>query len=91
MLGKTIVLNDDCIQIDQPGCVKFMSEIIMRCLKRGCPRVRKFVPDPQQIPWHVAEIHSYCPWHEPQGAKAYPEIFYDAKGRELDGHTFKRI
>jgi hypothetical protein len=30
-----------------------------------------------------------CPWHEKQGMKAYPEYYYDAKGRELDWETGK--
>lgn len=62
--------------------------ILMRCLKKGCPRTRR-VPRPDDVGKNVAEIHSDCPWHEKEGMKAYPEYFYDAKGRELDWETWK--
>ena len=64
--------------------------LTMRCLKQGCPRVKKvdraILSD---VPAKVAEIHSYCPWHEKSGWKAYPELFFDRKGRRLDPDTFK--
>jgi hypothetical protein len=63
-------------------------KITLRCLKQGCPRVKKGVRA-EDIPAKVAEIHSYCPWHEEEGWKAYPELFFDKKGRRLDPETFK--
>lgn len=62
-----------------------------RCLHKGCPRTslleRKYLES--YVPKQTAEIHSDCPWHEKEGMKAYPEYYYDAKGRELDWETGK--
>jgi len=55
---------------------------LLRCLKKGCPRTKR-VPYSPDIPKKVVECHSYCPWHEPQGAKAYPEYYYDKNGRDI--------
>ena len=66
--------------------------LLMRCLKAGCPRkkrvARALCPD---VPKNAVEVHSFCPWHEGSGWKAYPEYFYDAKGHRLDGETGERI
>ena len=62
--------------------------LTMRCLKQGCPRIKKKERE-NYIPAKVAEIHSYCPWHEKSGWKAYPELFFDRKGRRLDPETWK--
>jgi hypothetical protein len=45
----------------------------------------------EDVPTKVAEIHSYCPWHEKEGMKAYPELFFDRKGRRLDPYTWTLI
>ena len=67
------------------NCVK------IRCLHPGCPRTslleREYLES--YVPKQTAEIHMDCPWHEKQGMKAYPEYYYDAKGRELDWETGK--
>lgn len=69
-----------------------MSEglILMRCIKKGCPRTRR-LPRPEDVGINVVEIYSYCPWHEKSGMKEYPEYFFDAKGRALDWETWKPI
>jgi len=80
--------------IEQPKAREAVAlhPLVMRCLKPGCPRTRKAnratCPD---VPLKVAEIHSYCPWHEKQGWKEYPELFYDSKGRKLDSVTWDVI
>lgn len=56
--------------------------VLLRCLKKGCPRTKK-IDRPADFPKSVVEGHSYCPWHEPHGAKAYPEYWYDAKGKDI--------
>lgn len=62
--------------------------ILMRCLKKGCPRTRR-IPRPEDVGSNVVEIHSDCTWHAKDGMKAYPEYFFDAEGRELDWQTWQ--
>lgn len=65
----------------------------IRCLKKGCPRTslleRKYLES--YVPKQTAEIHTGCPWHTQEGMKAYPEYYFDSKGRELDWETGKPI
>lgn len=60
----------------------------MRCLKSGCPRTKRvpralceFAPD------SAVEVHTFCPWHDRNCDKGYPEYYYDAAGRLLDSET----
>jgi len=62
--------------------VKRKNTILLRCLKKGCPRTKRY-DYPPEYPKGIVEEHSYCPWHEPQGAKAYEQFYYDAKGRDI--------
>lgn len=70
--------------------MKASAHITIRCLEPGCPRTKKYPRSLEPtLPAVVAEIHQYCPWHSKEGQKAYPEVFYDAQGRELDWETWK--
>uniref|UniRef100_A0A6M3KD93 Uncharacterized protein n=1 Tax=viral metagenome TaxID=1070528 RepID=A0A6M3KD93_9ZZZZ len=55
---------------------------ILRCLKKGCPRTKK-IPS-ENLPKGTMEVRSYCPWHEGNGWKDYPEYYYDKDGNEID-------
>ena len=64
--------------------------VLVICTTEGCPR-KKRIPRPDDIGKNVATVQTVCPWHEESGMKAYPEYFYDAKGRELDWETWKPV
>jgi len=58
-------------------------KVLLICLKPGCPRKLK-INRPKDIPKAVATIKSYCPWHAEEGWKAYPEIWLDKDGKEIN-------
>jgi hypothetical protein len=80
---KRLILKENAprsVQNDPPKHMAFL-----RCLKSGCPRKLRVETD---LPPIVKEIHSYCPWHAKDGWKEYPELYYDALGRQLDWETW---
>ena len=58
--------------------------VIMRCLKKGCPRTKNTPFDSETMPIGTVEIRSDCPWHLEEGNKGYPENYYDKDGNEID-------
>lgn len=60
-----------------------MSKVILRCLKKGCPRIVKLDFDAESMPAGTVEIKSYCDWHQEIGSRGYNEKYFDANRKEL--------
>jgi hypothetical protein len=65
-----------------------MDFLLLKCLKPGCPRTRRVSREIcRDVPATAVEIRSFCPWHCREGDKAYPEVYFDAAGREVESQT----
>lgn len=60
-------------------------KILLECLKPGCPRKKK-IEKTSDMPKRAVVMKSYCPWHDGRCDKAYPEIFFDSKGKEVSDY-----
>jgi hypothetical protein len=49
--------------------------VLIRCLKKGCPRTKRIDRD-QHMPPGCTEVHQDCPWHLVEGNKEYEQRYF---------------
>ena len=60
-----------------------MSKVILKCLKKGCPKVVKLDFDAESMPKGTTEIKGYCEQHQGVGARGYNEEYFNKNGNEV--------